>query len=361
MNSNSILVVDDDPTNFDVIESLLAKQEYQLHYVDSGQQAIASLDIINPDLILLDIMMTNMNGIDVCQAIKAMPQWQSVPIIMVTALASKAILSQCLQAGADDFISKPIDSLELRARVHSMLRIKQQHNDLQALLQLRKDMVNIVVHDFRTPLSTIFFGLDTLTNFDHTQEQKEATLATMQYAGRRLQALTDEMLLMAKMEDANLRLDRIHIDISALISSVLSDLEGILAKRNLTVIREFSDSGDTIYADKAMLRRVVENLLANAIKFSSRDSKIILNISHLDEKGVQMTVADYGRGIPKEFHQKVFEKYETGTPVENVTQFGLGLAFCKMVIDAHGGTISVGSNEPHGSVFELILPHEGDG
>ena len=127
---SSILVVDDEPDNFDVIETLLSAQNYQLHYAASGQSAIASLDTFEPDLILLDVMMPGMDGIEVCQRIKAMPQWESVPIIVVTALTTKKDLAQCLTAGADDFISKPVNSLELTARVRSMLRIRQQYQQL---------------------------------------------------------------------------------------------------------------------------------------------------------------------------------------------------------------------------------------
>lgn len=128
----SILIIDDEPDNFDVIETLLSHRDYILHYASSGQEALGSLDAFQPALILLDVMMPELDGIEVCRRIKAMPNWQAVPIIMVTALTTKADLANCLEAGADDFISKPVNATELRARVHSMLRIKRQYDDLQA-------------------------------------------------------------------------------------------------------------------------------------------------------------------------------------------------------------------------------------
>ncbi|MEG3898060.1 EAL domain-containing protein [Microcoleus sp. SVA1_B6] len=130
MNKPSILVIDDEPDNFDVIETLLSEQDYVLHYAANGQEAIASLDLFKPDVILLDVMMPGIDGIEVCQRIKAMPQWEPVPIIMVTALTTKTDLARCLTAGADDFISKPVNRLELIARVRSMLRIHQQYQQL---------------------------------------------------------------------------------------------------------------------------------------------------------------------------------------------------------------------------------------
>lgn len=135
MSQPSVLVIDDEPNNFDVIETLLSDRNYMLHYVSNGEDAIAALDTFQPKLILLDVMMPGLNGIEVCRQIKLLPQWQSVPIIMVTALTDRGDLARCLETGADDFISKPVNAVELRARVQSMLRIKRQYDDLQAALE----------------------------------------------------------------------------------------------------------------------------------------------------------------------------------------------------------------------------------
>ena len=121
-NQQVVLVIDDEPANFDVIEILLFKEGFDLHYKDNGAAAIASLGEIKPDIILLDVMMPDMDGIEVCQHLKNAPQWHHIPIIIVTALSDKEDLARCLDAGADDFVSKPINSTELRARVRSMLR-----------------------------------------------------------------------------------------------------------------------------------------------------------------------------------------------------------------------------------------------
>lgn len=137
MAYSSVLVVDDEPDNFDVIESLLSDRPYQLHYVSNGIDALESLDLFQPDVILLDVMMPGLDGIEVCARIKAMPDWHTVPIVIVTALTEKKDLARCMAAGADDFITKPINGIELRARVQSMLRIKQTYIDLEQQVQTR--------------------------------------------------------------------------------------------------------------------------------------------------------------------------------------------------------------------------------
>ncbi|MEI6428876.1 MAG: EAL domain-containing protein [Pseudanabaena sp. ELA607] len=134
MNNQTILIVDDEPRNFDVIEALLNEYDYELNYASSGQEALESLEILDIDLILLDVMMPDMDGIEVCEHIKAIPKYRPIPIIMVTALTAKEDLAQCLNAGANDFISKPLNALEMRARVQSMLRMKEQYDALQISL-----------------------------------------------------------------------------------------------------------------------------------------------------------------------------------------------------------------------------------
>jgi two-component system, sensor histidine kinase and response regulator len=170
MSSYSILIVDDEPGNFDVIEALLPSESYQLHYANCGENALSSLEKFDPDVILLDVMMPDLNGFEVCRRIKLMSQWQAVPIIMVTALSSKEDLARCLAAGADDFINKPVNGLELRARVNSMLRIKKQHDRIQSFSKLQRNNIHSLANnlneirldlavgfpnEFNAPLSTI--------------------------------------------------------------------------------------------------------------------------------------------------------------------------------------------------------------
>lgn len=147
MNTYSILIVDDEPNNFDVIQSLLPEESYQLHYAISGEQAIASLEKFDPDVILLDVMMPGLNGMEVCKQIKAMSKWQAVPIVMVTALSSKEDLARCLAAGADDFVNKPVNGTELRARVSSMLRIKKQHDRIQSFSKLQRHNIHSLANN----------------------------------------------------------------------------------------------------------------------------------------------------------------------------------------------------------------------
>lgn len=134
---HTILVVDDEESVFEVVEGLLYREGYHLVYVNNGKAALEQIDPVQPDVILLDLMMPDMDGLETCRQLKSNQRWCHIPIIMVTALNSKEDLARSLDAGADDFLAKPINSIELRARVRSMLRIKLQYDALVATQRLR--------------------------------------------------------------------------------------------------------------------------------------------------------------------------------------------------------------------------------
>ncbi len=144
MKIPSILIVDDEFNNFTVIKILLANHDYKLNYLSNGQEVLSSMPLYQPDLILLDVMMPVMNGIEVCRQLKSTPEWAHIPIIMVTALTTKNDLALCLEAGATDFISKPLDRLELNARVQSMLQIKQQYDRIKSLSEMQEHTIDLL-------------------------------------------------------------------------------------------------------------------------------------------------------------------------------------------------------------------------
>ncbi|MEA5565861.1 hybrid sensor histidine kinase/response regulator [Anabaena sp. UHCC 0399] len=355
-NQPFILVVDDEPDNFDVIETLLFREGYDLNYASNGHRAIARLKTIQPDVILLDVMMPDLDGIEVCKRIKANSQWQHIPIIMVTALTAKEDLVRCMAAGADDFISKPVNGSELRARVNSMLRIKHQHDKLQTLLQLREDMVKMVLHDMRNPLTSILLATEILLLPDFPIHKQPNKINQIISSVQHLQSLIDDLLLMAKLESGKMMLNFLEIDLNQLCLSALTNFEAIADQKNLRILSELTQSHLIVNLDALIFRRVIDNLLSNAIKFSPKNSQVILRTDDLDRGGVIVEIADSGSGVTENLKQVIFEKYEVGTLMPEVTQLGLGLAFCKMAVEAHGGKITVKNNQPKGAVFTVFLP-----
>lgn len=359
MGIPSILVVDDEPNGFSVIEALLFREGYQLTYASSGRAALAQLDAIKPDVILLDVMMPDMDGMEVCRKIRAMPEWKHIPIIMVTALSSKEDLALCLEAGADDFLSKPVNKVELRARVRSMLRIKQQYDTLKASLELREDMANMVVHDLRTPITIILTGSQLLSIQKAPDDPDQKRLHLIQSAAQKLSSMTNDLLILAKLDAGKLVLNRTEVDLSALGPKIMAEFEEIARPKKLQIASELPEPGHLIWVDRNLLHRAIDNLLSNAVKFSPSGSRILLRMEYLEKSDpspngqVRIQVVDYGPGVPAHVRQHIFSKYEIGEMMSGTAQIGLGLAFCKMVAEAHGGSISVADNTPKGAIFTI--------
>jgi signal transduction histidine kinase len=370
-NPPLILVVDDDPENFEVIEILLFKENHKLIYAGNASEALNSLENALPDVILLDVMMPEMDGLELCQHIKGNWEWKHIPIIMVTSLNAKEDLARCLDAGADDFIGKPVNGLELRARVRSMLRIKHQYDSLKSALQLREDMSNMVVHDLRNPVASIIMACEVMRLYD-LPEKPQKKLEQILLAGNRLQSLIDTLLMMAKLDSGKMLLSFTEVDICDLAQKVVSDFEAMANQRQIKLVSELPTGSKFFSLDAVLFRRIFDNLLSNAINFSPPHSQVTLKLfyphqlSHSESlspssespiftPNVCIQFIDECPRVSEELQQRIFEKYDMGSPMQGVTQTALALAFCKIVIEAHNGRFSVENRQPNGAIFTVEI------
>ncbi|BFM41069.1 response regulator [Synechocystis sp. LKSZ1] len=350
----TILIVDDNPSNFDVIDSIFSHENDELYYASSGKQALDLMTTLSVDLVLLDVMMPEMDGVEVCQRIKSNPQWPFIPVVMVTALTDKEELAFCLQAGADDFISKPVNALELRARVRSMLRLKQQFDRLQDNLQMRQDLTHMAIHDLRNPLSTILLASEILemTPLDEKQKHK---VEQIHRNGKQLMGLVDSLLIVAKSEAGALCLNPTPVDINSMAELVIQENTLLANHRGVTLELVLPPESKVVEVDQGLFQRVLDNLIGNAIKFSLGGPVVTLSVEYPTDKHLRIRVSDQGPGITAEGKEQIFHKFETGQFLKQVQQTGIGLALCRLVVEAHGGQIWVEDNQPQGSVFVVEL------
>jgi two-component system sensor histidine kinase/response regulator len=355
-----VLIVDDDPSARFTLDALLFREGYGLAFAASGLEALAHLDELAPDAILLDVMMPDMDGLEVCRLLKAEERWRHIPVILVTALDSKEDLAHGLDAGADDFLSKPVNVLELRARVRSMLRIKKQYDALEATLHLREDLANMIVHDMSNSLMPIL-GLSELLKKKTAAPDSLEDIESIRAHVRRLKSFLGDMLVLAKMEAGKPILNRSPVDVSQLVLEVEKSYGVVARARGIDLAVELPGEPRQVSLDASLFQRVLDNLVSNALKFSPAESTVTLRVEYPrtgDGPGpqVRIEVLDEGPGVPEEHRERIFDKFEiVALKKRNVSQVGLGLAFCKMVVEAHGGRIFVDANEPQGAVFTVEI------
>lgn len=353
-----ILIVDDDQTTRETLEALLYHDGHEILFANSGEEALVQIEIIPPDTILLDVMMDDMDGFEVCQKIKSDKKYCHIPIILVTGLEGKEELSKGIDAGADDFLKKPVNGIELRARVRSMLRLKKQFDELEEIIHLREDLSNMIMHDMKNPLSGIMMACQ-LLHLKTNAPQDVKYLDTIMNQTRRLELLMNDILVLAKMKAGKLILNCTNVHIDQLLRNVESGYSAISDSRGIKFLFQLPATPCKVLIDVNLFQRVMDNLISNALKFSPNNSTITIQLEHIGNETTSKTdtsfrikVIDQGFGIDEDDRETVFDKFKVASlKKEGIPQFGLGLAFCKMVVESHEGRIFVESNKPNGSVF----------
>jgi two-component system, sensor histidine kinase and response regulator len=354
-----ILIVDDTPSARQINGAILLKEGYELDYAGDADECLRKLAEFNPDVILSDIVMPGMSGFDLCRTIKNDPRHRQIPIILLSSLDQKEDLIRGLEDGADEFVSKPANPSELRARIRTMLRIKKQHDELQQTLKLRDDIAHTIVHDMRSPLNVILGNAELITIFTEGNERCAAAVERITKQARRLNSLANDLLMISKIENGRMLLNRKTFSLDEMLSQTLDNYEMVAQASGHQIILEGSDDPmPELEGDPDLIIRVFDNLITNALKYSPSHSMIRICALHDPETDmIEVEVSDQGSGVPLEQGDLIFEKYGTlqNAPV-GVRQFGLGLYFCKLAVEAHGGEIWFEQNEPFGSVFCFELP-----
>ena len=382
--TTTILVIDDEPSNFDVIETFLFEQDYQLHYASSGKYALDSLDSLQPDLILLDVMMPELDGIEVCRRIKARSQWANVPIIMVTSLSSKEDLARCLNAGADDFIGKPISGFELRARVQSMLRIKRQYDEIKnlsnlqtrtidllenSLQELTGNLASSLPHELNTPLNGIVGAIAILLDEYETitsEELKEFLLLAKDSADR-LECLIRKFLNYAYFElathkapDPKSSNNQIKKTIDLLFIVDIAQKQAKKDGRVNDLLCEFDvgdDALDVVVADITHhdMQIIISELIENAFKFSQPNTQVKLTAAIVDGK-FHLAIADHGLGMTADQIAKIGAFVQFERKLHEQQGAGLGLKIVTKIVENYGGNFSIASTYDQGTTINIELP-----
>lgn len=374
-----ILVVDDERHNRDLLEVMLKPEGYTLMSAGTGAEALAMVAHEPPDLILLDVMMPDMDGYQVVAQLKANTATNSIPVIMITALDDRGARMLALGAGAEDFLTKPVDRAELTVRVRNLLRLKAFSDKLQRTLaalevalaeasearmmaehanSAKTQFLRAMSHELRTPLNAISgyteileMGIRGVINAEQAKD-----LGRIKRAAAYLLRLINDILTVARLEGAR----PLHV-ISIPVNAVLAEVEGLCAlqakAKGLDLTVKQCDPDVAVAADAERFQQILLNLITNAIKFTKSGSVDL--VCDTNDRMVKVCVKDTGVGVSAADMDRVFEPFvqvDRHLTKANQQGVGLGLSISRELARAMHGDLTLQSTEGDGSTFTLTLP-----
>jgi two-component system, sensor histidine kinase and response regulator len=358
-----ILVVDDEEPNLRLLSAMLASEGYELISATDGPKALEMTAKAKPDVVLLDVMMPGLSGFEVCRRLKADPDTAAIPVLLVTSLHQRENRLNGMMAGANDFVTKPIDQEDLLLRVRNAAYAKRLYDEIQSnyeklkeLERLRDNLTHMIVHDLRSPLSGIsgYLQLLEMAIKDAANPKAGEYLVKSMNSLNVLMEMINSLLDINRMEEGKMPLTIRQCDVRNLPREALETLGA--SKNKCSVAIECGDDLPLVSCDPDIIRRVIANLLGNALKFTPDKGQITV-AAVVEGNTVRVSVRDNGRGIPPEYHGKIFEKFgQVEMRQENkMYSTGLGLTFCKLAVEAHGGKIGVISEPEKGNTFWFTL------
>jgi two-component system sensor histidine kinase/response regulator len=350
-----LLVVDDNEMNRDMLSRRLQRLGHTVEIAVDGKQALEMLEKQTFDLILLDIMMPEVSGIDVLKLVRQKYSVAELPIIMVTAKDQSEDIVESLNLGANDYVTKPIDFPVVNARVQTQLSLKR-------LAEIKDEFLRIASHDLKNPLTGIIGYASLLksmiTSVEQIPQDLKNSVGRIDHLAQMMRRIITDFLDFQAMEDGQLKVDLKPFDINDIARMAIINNFDYAKSKEIELTEEISAIPIQVNADQYRIQQVIENFTSNAIKFSGKGSKVTIR-TRVERENVVVEISDTGPGLTEEDMQKLFIKYArlSNKPTGGEKSSGLGLAICKKVIELHQGEIGARNNSPApGSTFWFSLP-----
>lgn len=362
-----ILVIDDNPTNLRLLFDYLKEDGFKTLIAEDGEEGISHATIAQPDLILLDMMMPGLSGLETCRLLKQKEETRHIPIIFITALSGVTDKVKGFQAGAVDYITKPFQQEEVLARIRTHLTIRRQREELAELnrrlskLNATKDkFFSIIAHDMRNAFNSLFCGSQFLLRVDTLERTDIKFMAGEMHSSlQNVFKLLENLLSWARVQRGMMEFAPERFDFRELSTESVGLFEESACRKGIELTCSVSPDAH-VFADKNMSATVLRNLISNAVKFCDRGDSIHITAREEREELLEICVRDTGTGIPSEDIPRLFQieghYKQPGTAQEKGT--GLGLILCREFVHRQGGDIWVESSSGQGSSFYFTLPRE---
>lgn len=361
-----ILIVDDVMSNVLLLKVLLTNEKFMIATANNGRHALEQVEATNPDLILLDVMMPDMNGFEVAQKLKANPQTADIPIIFLTALNSTADIVKGFQVGANDFISKPFNKEELIIRVNHQISlvaakrtILRKTEELRHVIAGRDKLYSVIAHDLRSPMGSIKMVLNMLIlnlPIEKIGEEMYELLTMANQTTEDVFSLLDNLLKWTKSQIGNLNVVYQDVDLVEVMDGVVQIFSMVANLKKINIHIEKLERL-IVNGDIDMVKTIMRNLLSNAIKFSKENSDVWVKMENVDGDAV-VSVQDHGCGINEEGQKKLLhtDTHFSTFGTNNEEGSGLGLLLCQDFVVKNGGKLWFTSKEGEGSTFYFSIP-----
>lgn len=359
-----VLLVDDQVRNIQLVGAILSEAGYEVMPALSGEQAFARIHAQCPDLVLLDMMMPGMDGFEVCKRIRLDPSCSHVPVIFLTAAGEREFLVRAFEAGAVDYLTKPVDATELLLRVRTHLELKLARDAIEDASRERGEMTSILAHDLKNPLTSIRFGVDMLKDKQAppTPERGDQILASIRADADRMIGLIARFLDRRAAREVTTRLNPVSLRLDHVAKLTVQHL--LLAAQGKRITLKMKRLQPvSVLADPEGAGKVAENLVSNAIKFSPPESTVEISVQPGETGYVRMSVMDRGPGVSAADRERLFQKYVrlSARPTGAESSTGLGLAIAKQLTEAMRGRLWYEDRADGGACFCLELPMAADG
>lgn len=355
----NILIVDDIGANLKLLGGILITEGYKIRQVTSGELALQVAKNEKPDLILLDIMMPGMDGYEVCRRLKMNPELKEIPVLFISALSETNDIVKALQAGGVDYINKPFQAEEVKARVRTHLELHRKSKELRELNATKDKFFSIIAHDLRGPFSG-FLGLTNMMAEESesmTSDKIQIFSGAMRDSATSIFSLLENLLEWARLHQGLFMFEPESFFLMPMVSEKINPVLGSANKKGIEIRYEIPE-GLEVSADTYMLASIIRNLVSNAVKFTVKGGNIVIGAKKVPDNSVEIFVRDTGIGMSPKMVDDLFrlEIKTNRTGTEEEPSSGLGLILCKDFVEKHGGRLWVESEEKIGSAFYFTLP-----